>query len=71
MFWGWNAQSKTQSKVYTVNNTEQSFKSGIPKNDRKIDITFYFLALKKGLVVRGQTRSYNHFWRLLKKLYHP
>ena len=32
---GWNAWSKT-----TLNNTEQSFKSGIPKNDRKIDITF-------------------------------
>ena len=38
----------------TVNNIERSFKSGILKNDRKIDITFYFLALKKGLVVRGQ-----------------
>ena len=37
----------------SVNNAEQSFKSGIPKNDTKIYITMDFLALKKGLIIRG------------------
>ena len=51
----------------TVNNTEESFKSGIPKNDRKIDITFDFLALKKGPHGRGQTGSYSHFLEAIEE----
>ena len=51
----------------TVNNTEESFKSGIPKNDRKIDISFDFLALKKGVMVRSWTGSYNHFFEAIEE----
>ena len=40
-------KNSIKSRVY---NTEQSFKSGILKNNRKIDIPFDFLALEKGLV---------------------
>ena len=32
----------------TVNSTAENFKPGIPKNERKIDITFDFLALQEG-----------------------
>ena len=41
----------------TVSNTEESFKSGIPKIERKIDITFDFLALKKGPHCQGQSEE--------------
>ena len=55
----------------TVNNTEESFKSGIPMNDIKIDITFYFWPLQKGLIVGGGLGHIITFWRLLKKQYQP
>ena len=51
----------------TVNNTEESFKSGIPKNGRKIDITFDFLALKKGPCGWGWTGSDNHFFEAIEE----
>ena len=40
-----------------VNSTAESFKPGIPKNDRKIDITFDFLTLQEGPHGCGWTES--------------
>ena len=44
--WGMECSIKTSIKN-SVNNIEESFRFEIPKNDRKIDITFDFLVLKK------------------------
>ena len=52
----------------TVNNTAESFKPGISKNDRKMDITFDFLALKEGSHGQGQTGSVNHFFEATDEL---
>ena len=39
----WGIECSIKSSIRnTVNNTEESFKSGIPKNDRKIDTTFNY-----------------------------
>ena len=55
--WGIDCSVKSSIK-YIVNNTAESFKSGISKNDRKIDISFfYFWPFKKGLVVWGQSEE--------------
>ena len=52
----------------TVNNTAESFKSGIPKNDRKIDIIFDFLALQEEPRGWGQTGSVDHFFEAIEEV---
>ena len=44
----WMECSAMSSLKSTINSTAEVFKPGIPKNDRKIDITFEFLALQEG-----------------------
>ena len=60
--WGIECLVKSSLKS-TVNKTAESFKSGIPKNDRKIDITSdCFGPLRRALLSEGD-RSLE--WRLV------
>ena len=52
----------------TVNSTAESFKPGIPKNDRKIDITFDFLALQEGPRGWGWTESVIQLFEAIDEL---
>ena len=54
-----------KSSVKTsVNSTVESFKPGIPKNDRKIDITFDFLAFQEESHGQGWTESVIHLFEV-------
>ena len=55
--WWWMECSVMSLVKTPVNSTAESFKPGIPKNDRKIDITFDFLTLQEGPHGWGQSES--------------